>query len=82
MTANPPSVSPPSDAIDAAGGFYVRHRKGILFITLVLCLGGVYAAYRMPSSVFPQTDFPRVVILVDSGVMPSDEMMATITRPI
>ena len=36
----------------------------------------------MPSSVFPQTDFPRVVILVDNGVMPADEMMATITRPI
>jgi len=63
-------------------GFYVRHRKGILFITLVMCLAGAYAAYRMPSSVFPQTDFPRVVILVDNGVMPADEMMATITRPI
>ena len=36
----------------------------------------------MPSSVFPQTDFPRVVILVDNGIMPADEMMATITRPI
>ena len=36
----------------------------------------------MSSSVFPQTDFPRVVILVDNGVMPADEMMATITRPI
>ncbi|RME40423.1 MAG: efflux RND transporter permease subunit, partial [Planctomycetota bacterium] len=65
-----------------AGGFYVRHRQSILFITLVLCGAGAYAAYRMPSSVFPQTDFPRVVILVDNGVMPTDEMMATITRPI
>ena len=36
----------------------------------------------MPSSVFPQTDFPRVVILIDNGVMPADEMMATITRPV
>ena len=51
--------------------------------TLVaLCLAGVYAALRTPSSVFPQTNFPRVVILVDNGVMPADEMMATITRPI
>ncbi len=63
-------------------GFFVRHRKSILFITLVMCLGGAYSAYRMTSSVFPQTDFPRVVILVDNGVMPADEMMATITRPI
>ncbi len=59
-----------------------RHRKGILFVSLVLCLGGAYSAYRMPASVFPQTDFPRVVILLDNGVMPADEMMATITRPI
>jgi len=36
----------------------------------------------MPSSVFPQTDFPRVVILADNGVMPADEMMARVTRPI
>lgn len=62
--------------------YIVRHRKVILFLSLVLCLAGAYAAYRMPASVFPQTDFPRVVILVDNGVMPADEMMATITRPI
>ncbi len=43
---------------------------------------GVYSALTLSSSVFPQTDFPRVVILVDNGVMPADEMMATITRPI
>ena len=36
----------------------------------------------MPAAVFPQTDFPRVVILIDNGVMPADEMMATITRPV
>ena len=45
-------------------------------------LAGVYSALTISSSVFPQTDFPRVVILVDNGVMPADEMMATITRPI
>lgn len=77
-----PSASAAAELFSNREGFYVRHRKGILFITLVMCLGGAYAAYRMPSSVFPQTDFPRVVILVDSGVMPADEMMATITRPI
>ncbi|HEX3601936.1 MAG TPA: efflux RND transporter permease subunit, partial [Lacipirellulaceae bacterium] len=28
------------------------------------------------------TNFPRVVILIDNGVMPADEMMANVTRPI
>lgn len=72
---------------DSIGGvsresFVLRHRKAILFLTAALCVAGGYAAYVMPASVFPQTDFPRVVILIDNGVMPGDEMMATITRPV
>ncbi|HSA96842.1 MAG TPA: efflux RND transporter permease subunit [Acidobacteriota bacterium] len=66
----------------ALGRFATRHALPIVFISAALCLAGIYAALTLPSSVFPQTDFPRVVILVDNGVMPADEMMATITRPI
>ncbi len=64
------------------GRFATRHAVAIVFIAFSLCLGGAYCAFHISSSVFPQTDFPRVVILVDNGVMPADEMMATITRPI
>ncbi len=72
------SVSPslPSDS------FVLRYRKAIVFLVGALCLAGGYSAYMMPASVFPQTDFPRVVILIDNGTMPADEMMATITRPV
>src|SRR6478672_1040013 len=65
-----------------ASHFAIRHRLAIVFVSAALCLAGVYAAFHLPSSVFPQTNFPRVVILVDNGVMPADEMMATVTRPI
>jgi CzcA family heavy metal efflux pump len=81
-------VSPASDRLPVdkpmshLGSFAIHHRLAITFISVALCLAGIYAARRMPSSVFPQTNFPRVVILVDNGVMPADEMMATITRPI
>ena len=60
----------------------LRFGKPILFLIVSLCLAGSYAGLTMPSSVFPQTDFPRVVILIDNGVMPGDEMMATVTRPV
>jgi len=66
----------------AIGRFAVRHAISIVFLVLALCLGGGYAARKMGSSVFPETDFPRVVIMADNGVMPADEMMATVTRPI
>jgi CzcA family heavy metal efflux pump len=64
------------------GRFAARHVRAIVFIVVALCFGGVYAALTMPSAVFPQTNFPRVVVLVDNGVMPADEMMARVTRPI
>src|SRR5436190_1724882 len=66
----------------AIGRFAVRHAISIVFLVLALCLAGGYAARKMGSSVFPETDFPRVVIMADNGVMPADEMMGTVTRPI
>ncbi len=62
--------------------FTFRYGLSATFLCFALCLAGAYAALDMPSSIFPQTNFPRVVILIDNGVMPGNEMMATITRPI
>jgi CzcA family heavy metal efflux pump len=62
--------------------WYTRYAKSLIFLTLVIAIAGAYVAFRVPISVFPQTDFPRVVIGVDNGVMPIDQMMVTITRPI
>src|ERR1700754_1541868 len=59
-----------------------RHATTILFCIILLSLAGIYLAGKIPISVFPNTDFPRVVIGVDNGVMPIDQMMVTITRPI
>jgi len=65
-----------------SGAFAIRHRVAILFITLAISLAGWYSAQKMPASVFPETNFPRCVVLIDNGVMPADEMMASITRVI
>jgi CzcA family heavy metal efflux pump len=64
------------------GRFATGQAMAVVFLSLALCAAGLYAGFSLPSSVFPQTNFPRVVILVDNGVMPADEMVATITRPI
>ena len=59
-----------------------RWARSIFFFTIVLGAAGIYLAFRIPISVFPQTNFPRVVIGVDNGVMPVEQMEVTITRPI
>ena len=59
-----------------------RYSKPIIFLILT-CVGvGIYLAFTIPIAVFPSTDFPRVVIGVDNGVTPIDQMLVTVTRPI
>src|SRR5476649_3009541 len=70
------------DTTSPLGRFATHHALSITFIAAALCLAGIFCALRTPSSVFQQTNFPRVVILVDNGITPADEMMATVTRPI
>src|SRR6202171_4664587 len=53
----------------------------ILFLIVSLTLVGGYLAFAIPVSVFPNTDFPRIVIGVDNGVMPIDQMLVTVTKP-
>jgi len=59
-----------------------RSTRTVFFFAGVLTIAGVYLAFQVPISVFPATDFPRVVIGVDNGVMPVEQMQVTITKPI
>ena len=59
-----------------------RAARTIFFFAAILTMGGAYFAFRVPISVFPETNFPRVVIGVDNGVMPVEQMQVTITKPI
>ena len=59
-----------------------RHSRPMIFLILTLTLLGGYLAFTIPVSVFPSTNFPRVLVGVDNGVMPIDQMMVTVTRPI
>ncbi|MGA9587368.1 MAG: efflux RND transporter permease subunit, partial [Terracidiphilus sp.] len=63
--------------------FWLSHfTRPIFFFATVLTIAGIYAALQVPISVFPETSFPRVVIGIDNGVMPVEQMEVTITRPI
>jgi len=59
-----------------------RHGKSIIFVILTFVAAGIYLAMTIPVAVFPEVDFPRVLVGVDNGVAPIDQMMVTITRPI
>lgn len=58
-----------------------RHRASIALAVLLLTIGGVLAALRLPVALFPQIDYPRVVVSIDAGERAPAEMAAAITRP-
>ena len=66
----------------ASAYWFARESKSILFLIIVLGLVGAYLAFTIPIAVFPTTNFPRIIVAVDNGVMPIDQMLVTITRPI
>ena len=76
------SLSPLPDAHAEPSFWLSRAAKTIFFFLIVLTFAGVYAAFQVPISVFPETNFPRVVIGIDNGVMPVEQMQVTITKPI
>src|SRR5260370_21673521 len=59
-----------------------RHTTSVFFFTIVLGIAGIYLALGVPISVFPEAAFPRVVIGIDNGVMPVEQMQVLIPKPI
>src|SRR5256885_4016278 len=56
--------------------------RAILVMVALVCAAGLYAAWQLPIAIFPSTDFPRVVIIVDNGVAPAPQTLVAVTRPI
>jgi CzcA family heavy metal efflux pump len=80
-TTSVPSVPHRHDP-DEPRFWLASNSKSIFFFLLALTFAGIYAAFQVPISVFPETNFPRVVIGIDNGVMPVEQMQVTITKPI
>lgn len=56
--------------------------RAVLVLVALLCAAGLYAAWQLPIAIFPATDFPRIVIIVDNGVAPAPQTLVSVTRPI
>ena len=62
--------------------FVEAHGRALALVVLSFALAGVILMFQLPISIFPQTDFPRIVILADNGISPVNVQMLTVTRPL
>jgi CzcA family heavy metal efflux pump len=82
MTSVPRSSDNELRSEDDSNFWLPRWVRTIFFMAFVLTGVGIFAFFRTPIAVFPETDFPRIVIGIDNGVMPVEQMQVTITKPI
>jgi CzcA family heavy metal efflux pump len=76
------STMPPENSQPGAPHWTAKHGKPIIFVILTLVAVGIYLALTIPVAVFPETNFPRIVVGIDNGVFPIDQMLVTVTKPI
>jgi multidrug efflux pump subunit AcrB len=63
-------------------GLISEQKRAVLVLIALLCAAGLYAAWRLPIAIFPSTDFPRIVITIDNGVVPAQQTLVSVTRPV
>ncbi len=58
------------------------HRRSILFLLAAFAIAGAVATFSLPVALFPHVDFPRIVVALEAGDRPADQMLIAITQPV
>ncbi len=64
------------------GTFAIRHRALILSAALLMLVAGVAAGSSLGSGIYPEVDFPRIVVVARDGDASPDLFATRITRPL
>jgi CzcA family heavy metal efflux pump len=58
------------------------HRRAVYLLTASLVIAGAMAAFSLPSNVYPELSFPRIVIVAHAGDLSPRNMLLNVTRPL
>ncbi|HXH40484.1 MAG TPA: efflux RND transporter permease subunit, partial [Thermoanaerobaculia bacterium] len=64
------------------GRIISNQKRAVLLVIALLSVGGLIALARIPRALFPQTDFPRIIIVAENGVSPAQQTLVSVTKPI
>ncbi|WP_029406815.1 efflux RND transporter permease subunit [Thiomicrorhabdus sp. Milos-T2] len=56
------------------------HRRSILFLFAILVIAGAFSLFKMPQGMFPNINFPRISVAIETGDQPADQMVIDVTR--
>lgn len=62
--------------------FCRENRYAVYLLTAFLTIAGLVTVFQLPSNIYPELNFPRIVVLARSGDLAPDTMLLAVTRPI
>jgi CzcA family heavy metal efflux pump len=62
--------------------FFRRHASVVWLATALLLVLGLGAGSQMPSGIYPEVEFPRIIVVARSGGSPPDVFLGAVTRPL
>ena len=57
-------------------------RRFIYLVVGLLSVAGIYAATRLPSAIYPELAFPRILVVAEGSSLGARQMVFSVTRPI
>ncbi|MFL5482875.1 MAG: efflux RND transporter permease subunit [Gemmatimonadaceae bacterium] len=62
--------------------FLAAQRRFVYLVVAVVSAGGIYAAPQLPSAIYPELAFPRVLVVAQGSALGARQMLFSVTRPI
>ncbi len=63
-------------------GFSLHHAKAIGLVVVGFCVWGVTSLFTLPSGIYPDVAFPRIVVLAEHGEDAVENVLISLTRPL
>jgi CzcA family heavy metal efflux pump len=57
-------------------------RRFVYLLVGLLSAGGIYAALRLPSAIYPELAFPRILVVAEGSSLGARQMLFSVARPI
>ncbi len=58
------------------------NRFAVYLLTALLFGAGLWAVFQLPSNIYPEVNFPRIMILAHAGDLPPETTLVSVTRPL
>jgi multidrug efflux pump subunit AcrB len=62
--------------------FVDRNHKATYLVVALLCVAGLYSVFQLPSAIYPEVEFPRIIVVAEGVQLEPRNMVTAVARPL